>query len=147
MLELLHFIKLHRRDYCKQILESITEYKYRDQRYETYFSLMVIHIEKAVYTKEVFDSALRLTDHHIELTPNIHCIVLDSVSNKSYIKAAENIQYTLQKREKNTFYVSAVESENYKNDYFKMIKDLFDFLEYAVEHNFTNIVVDSDSNI
>lgn len=147
MRELLNFIRDNRKEHSNKMIENIIEYKYRDMRYKTDFAMMLIYVENIVYTKEVFENSLRLTDKHIELTPHMHAVVLDAVSAKSYLKAAENIQYALQKHQKNNFYISAVESIEYKNDYNAMIKDLFDLLEYAVENNFQNYVVDNLSDI
>jgi len=72
----------------------------------------------------------------------LHCIFLDSTSNNTYIKGAENILYKLQKEHLNNFYFSTVNSENYNFDEFQMTNKLLDILQCALKHNSCNIVID-----
>ncbi len=141
-MKLLEYMRKERYDYQKKILDSITDFIYRDERYNARFAIMLMCSKEESYTEEIFEKILRKTDLHIKVDKHIDAVVFDSVTNDSYIKAAENIEYSLQKEKQSLFFISVVDSENYKNDYFPMVHELFDILEYAIENNFSNTVMD-----
>ncbi len=143
----LEHIRQHRHDYQEILLEKISDYIYRDKRYSTSFAIMLMCIRGEPYPEETFDKILRKTDLYLSVDAHTKAVVFDSVRSTTYVKAAENIIYALQKEHKNEFFISAVSSENYQDDYFKMVYDLFDILEYTIEHGVSNIVMDYNLDI
>ena len=138
----LKHIRKHRHDYQENLLEKISGFIYRDKRYSTSFAIMLVYMKEKEYSEETFRKILRKTDLHLSVDAQIEAVVFDSVPSATSIKAAENIIYALQKEHKNEFFISVVGSENYQDNYFKMVYDLFDILEYAIEKNFLNTVID-----
>ena len=147
MQNLLSEIQENQSQYQETILNDISDYIYRDERYKSHFAIMLMTIEENFYDKEVFDSILRKTDKLIVLSKNLYAIVFDSVANKSFIKAAENIHYALENKHTNKFFLSVVDSENYQGDFFAMVYKTFEILEFAIEHNISNIVLDIETDL
>ena len=146
MQEALKYIHDKQNDYQKMILKNITNFIYREERYNTPFAVMLVYLESDKYVVENFSDILRKTDLYIDLDTHVKAIVFDSVSNDSYIKAAENIEYQLENKKIKLLYSSVVDSENYSKNYTKMAHDLVEILEYGIENNFSNVVLDNDES-
>ena len=141
MKEFLKFFANNRQKYQDVINEGITSFLYRDKRYANYFSIILIYIQSDSYNYK-FKNILRDSDEHIQIDRYLHCVILDSISNETYIKGAEDLLYKLQKEHLNNFYISTVCSENYSLNEVQMIKKLFDILQCSIKHGTKNIVVD-----
>ena len=146
MQEALQFIHNKQTDYQKMILKNITNFIYREERYSTPFAVMLIYLHSDKYVVDNFSDILRKTDLYIDIDTHVKAIVFDSVSNDFYIKAAENIEYKLETMNIDLLYSSVVDSENYSKNYTKMAHDLVEILEYAIENNFSNVVLDNDES-
>jgi len=131
----------NRQKYQDVINAGITSFLYRDKRYADHFSIILIYIQSDSYNYK-FKNILRGSDEHIQIDRYLHCVILDSISNETYIKGAENLLYKLQKEHLNSFYISTVCSENYSLNEVQMIKKLFDILQCSIKHNIKNIVLD-----
>jgi len=132
----------NRHKYQKELQQAISSFLYRKDRYSNEFSIVLIYIKNNQYNYE-FEKIVRQTDKYIYFSSDLHCIILDETSSKSYIKAAENIQYSLQKLQRNIFYTATVSSEYHFLDAANMLSTLLDILIYAIRNNLSNIVVDS----
>ena len=144
MQEALKYIHDKQNDYQKMILKNITNFIYREERYNTPFAIMLIYLDNHECKSENLIGMLRKTDLYIDLDTHVKAIVFDSVSNDFYIKAAENIEYKLENKKIKLLYSSVVDSENYSKNYTKMAHDLVEILEYGIENNFSNVVLDND---
>ena len=144
MQEALKFIHDKQTTYQKIILKNITNFVYREERYSTPFAIMLIYVDTHECKSENLVEMLRKTDLLIDLDSHVKAIVFDSVSKEFYIKAAENIEYKLETKNIDLLYSSVVYSENYSKNYTKMVHDLVEILEYAIENNFSNVVLDND---
>ena len=146
MSTILEEITKNKSNYYKTILENISEYIYREKRYQSHFSLLAIyHAPNIKVDTKKLQNTLRETDTLILLHPNILCVVFDSASDQSCIRAAENLNKTLQKIYFNErFYVSAADSSDFEMNYLDMSNKLFDRLEYAIENNQYNLVICQD---
>lgn len=147
MIKLLEDIQKNRMKYHNMILEKIEDFIYRERRYGTHFAITLMYVKKSLYSDALFEEILRKTDLHIPLDTNLHAIVLDAISDNSYIKATENIQYALQKEHDNQFYISVIESECCQQNYFQMIYEAFDVLEYTIKNNIANLVIEEATDI
>ncbi len=146
MQEALKYIHDKQNNYQKIILKNITNFIYREERYRSPFAIMLIYLDNHECRSENLIKMLRKTDLFIDLDTHVKAIVFDSVSNDFYIKAAENIAYKLENKKINLLYSSVVDSENYSKNYTKMAHDLVEILEYAIENNFSNLVLDNDES-
>ena len=146
MLDALNYINNNRHSFCKKIMDNITEYIYRQKRYKTNFSLVLIYSkEKAAINPDDFRKKLRHTDKLIVLNENLACVVFDSTAETSYVKAAENLNKILENMDyKNNFFLSVADSEDFDFNYLEMINKLCDRLEYAVKNKLCNRVVYED---
>ncbi|WP_457749708.1 hypothetical protein [Sulfurimonas sp.] len=147
MLQAIAEIRKNEHQYMEVLQKKGAEFFYRKERYATEFSLIVIYCEcKFVIDFNEFQNSLRSTDKFITLNEKLHCIILDSIDEEHYVKAAENINYTLlHLNTKNDYYISTIHSQEYdKNDYANMIYELFSRLEDALENNLKNIVIYQD---
>jgi len=146
MKNILSVLKKDRSVLHKKIMDNISEYIYRDKRYNSNFAVIAICSKKDItinYHK--FMDKLRLTDKFISLNENLWCVILDSQSNEAYIKVAENMNIVLRHLDyEENFYMSVVNSKNYNKEYFNMINRLFERLEYAIENNIIDTVIDQD---
>lgn len=147
MSNILEYIKSHKKELFETILNDISEYTYRNSRYNVCFSLVAVYCEKELSKdeNEALIKKMRKTDKLIHLNDNLCCIVLDGISAELCAKAAENINYTLLEiNVNNKYYLSAADSEHYNPKYNNMVRALFDRLEYAIENNLDNIVIYQD---
>lgn len=146
MSDILDYIKNHRRSAYKIIIDNITEYKYRQERYKTNFALVAIYSkEKTAINPDELRKMLRFTDKLIILTEDLACVVFDSTSDDSYVKAAENLNTILKNLDyKNNFFLSAADSEDFDLNYLEMTNKLCDRLEFAIENKLCNTVIYED---
>ena len=146
MLDALNYINNNKHSFCKKIMDNITEYIYRQKRYKTNFSLVLIYSkEKAAINPDDFRKKLRHTDKLIVLNENLACVVFDSTAETSYVKAAENLTTILKNLDyKNNFFLSTVYSEDFDLNSLEIINNLFDRLKYAIEHKLHDTVIDQD---
>ncbi len=141
MKEFLKQLTNNKQKYQDFINEEITPSLYRDKRYANHFSIILIYIQNNSYNYK-FKNIIRNSDTYFQIDRYLHCVILDSISNETYIKGAENLLYKLQKEHLNSFYISTVCSENYSLNEVQMIKKLFDILQCSIKHNIKNIVLD-----
>ncbi|ADN09430.1 hypothetical protein [Sulfurimonas autotrophica] len=146
MPDILEYIKSNKGELFETILNDISEYKYRNARYDVEFSLVAIYCKNTFAVDvETLKKKLRQTDRLIYLNDNLCCIILDGISAELCAKAAENVNYhLLQINVNNKYYLSAADSQNYNPKYKNMIQSLLDRLEYAIENNLENIVIYQD---
>jgi hypothetical protein len=146
MSDILKYIKTNRVELFETLLDAITEYKYRNTRYDVEFSLVAVYCENT-FAKDIerLQKKLRQTDRLVYLNEHLCCAILDGISAELCAKAAENINYhLLEINDNNKYYLSAADSQNYNPKYKNMIRTLFDRLEYAIENNLDNIVIYQD---
>lgn len=146
MIDILNVINNHRRSFYKVIIEDITEYIYREERYKTNFALVTIYSkEKTAINPDNLKKMLRRTDKLIILNEDLACVVFDSTSEDSYVKAAENLNKILKNMDyKNNFFLSAADSADFDLNYLEMTNKLCDRLEYAIKNKLCNTVIYQD---
>ncbi len=146
MSDILEYIKSNKAELFETILNEISEYKYRNARYDVEFSIVAVYCENTFAVDvELLKKKLRQTDRLIYLNDHLCCIILDGISAELCAKAAENVNYhLLQINANNKYYLSAADSQNYNPKYINMIQSLLDRLEYAIENNLQNIVIYQD---
>jgi hypothetical protein len=131
------------RKFCYQtIMDTITDYIYREKRYATHFSIAVIYTDKPLSVDvATIASKLRRTDKMICITQNIICVIFDATENSSYVKATENFYKILKTIDYHKIYfISTALSEDFDENYLDMINKLFDRLDYSVEHRLCSSV-------
>lgn len=130
----------------KKLVNNISEYTYREKRYDSHFAIAAIYTNENTNAKlQNILPTLRHTDKEIQCCDHVFCIVFDSVTDKSYVKAAENLNVDLKEYDyKNDFFISIVYSEDYNANYLEMTNQLFDQLQYALDNHLKNIVIFQD---
>jgi len=141
MKEFLKQLTNNQQKYQDFINEAITPFLYRDKRYANHFSIILLYIQNDYYDYK-FENIIRNSDTHFQIDRYLHCAILDSTSNETYIKGAEDLLYQLQKEHLNSFYISTVCSEDYNFNEVQMVRNLFDILQSSIKHGTKNIVVD-----
>ena len=144
--KLLKLVRDNKTKYLSIIEDKIKDYMYRSERYGQKFSLSIGLCNFGVDLRD-FESFIRQTDEFIILEDNLCCIILDCAPSCNGIKAANNMLAGFQSRYfSKALYSSVVSSDDFP-DKDKLLRELFYVLEYAINNNMDNIVVDSDSMI
>ncbi len=145
-MEVLKEIEKNRHDFVELLLEEASEYIYRNIRYNIEFSLIAIYDMTTIPIDfDTLKKMLRKTDKIVYINDNLFCVIADSVQNNNSVKVAENINYNLIRLGTHEdYFISVVSSEDYTDNYSKMIYELFSRLEDAIKNNLKNIVVCQD---
>lgn len=133
----------NRKKYHEIIVDYISDFTYRSDRYNEDYSIAVILCDSSIDLGN-FLHHTRQTDKFIVLEKNLCCVILDSSSSDVGIKAASNIQTEFQSKNFGKHLFTCVVTFKDYNDEYKMINSLFDILEYALSYNISNFVVDKD---
>lgn len=124
-----------------KLSQAIKDYSYRLKRYKVNYSIAICHSPKDIDLGPL-SSQIRQTDRYIVFGHNTCAVVLDCTNEIEGIKAANNLLTHFQGSFFSTpLYVGIVTAGNYETDT-KMIHELFYLLDYAIEHNMNNILVD-----
>lgn len=134
-------LKNNRKNYLETIVEGLKDYSYRNKRYQVDFAVGIGLCEKSVDFSE-FVKNKRKTDELILLEDNMCCAIFDCAPAESAIMASSNMLVEFKNRNPDKhIYTSVVSSKDYDGDRI-MINSLFDILEYAVENNMPDVVMD-----
>ena len=146
MIDILNVINEYKHPFFKVIMENITEYTYRKERYKTNFALAIIYSqEKTAIDLDNLKKMLRRTDKLIILNEDLICVVFDYTSDDSYVKAAENLNKILENIDyKNNFFLAAADSADFNLNYLEMTNELCDRLKYAIKNKLHNTVIYED---
>ena len=139
--EHLEKLKKNRRKYHKNIKEAVEHYAYRGDRYNINFSI-AIGVSDEDIDLSSFSEFTRKSDAFLILEKNICCIILDCTPPGGGMKAAGNMLTGFQQRFFGRSLYSSVVCYSDYQDINKMVNHLFDVLEFAIDHNMDNLVVD-----
>ncbi|MCK9371794.1 MAG: hypothetical protein M0P91_01245 [Sulfuricurvum sp.] len=137
-----HPLKTRRKEMYEKLAQKITDFDYRHTRYKVNYSIAVS------YTPESLDMAplisyIRKTDRYICLDETVHAVVFDCANAEQGIKAANNLlTYFQHANFSKSIYASIIIADDFTNTG-QMIAKLFDLLDYAIQHNMDNLIVDS----
>ena len=138
---MIKLLRKKRKIYLDKIISNLDEYLYRSKRYNFEFSL-ALGLADEKMNLENFSEMKRKTDAYIHLEDNLYCIVLDGTSADTAIKATSNLQTMFQRKYFNVqLFISVVSSSEYNNEYV-MVNSLFDIMEYSINNNMDNLVMD-----
>lgn len=78
----------------KKLVNNISEYTYREKRYDSHFAIAAIYTNENTNAKlQNILPTLRHADKEIQCCDHVFCIVFDSVTDKSYVKALSLYKY------------------------------------------------------
>jgi len=138
---MIKLLREKRKIYLDKIISNLNEYSYRSKRYNFEFSLALGLADEKI-NLEKFAEMKRMTDTYIHLENNLYCIILDGTSADTAIKATSNLQTMFQRQYFNVkLFISVVSSSEYNSEYV-MVNSLFDIIEYAINNNMDNQVMD-----
>jgi len=146
MIEIAKLIKADRHLFYELINNNISQFLYREKRYNIHFSLVAVYsVEANALTLSSLQKKLRFTDIPIILNDHLICIAFDNTTDHTYIKAAENLNTLLLELDyKNNFFLSTAHSSEFPNNTLEITNILMDRLEYVVEHKLVNTVAYED---
>jgi hypothetical protein len=132
----------HRQHYQEQLVHEIVDFDYNFSRYKIDYSVVIAYVSEEDNDLTVFSKSMRKSDRLIILQKNLCAIVLYGADEENGIKAANNLLTDLQ----NLFlfkhlYMAVVAASNY-NSTFQMVHDLFDLLDYELNHNMNNLLLE-----
>ena len=138
---MIKLLREKRKTYLNKIIAQLDPFLYRSLRYNFEFSLALGIADERI-NLENFVHAKRKTDAYIHLEDNLYCMVLDGTNADSAIKATSNLQTMFQRKYFNVkLFISVVSSIEYNNENV-MVNSLFDIIEYSINHNMDNQVMD-----
>lgn len=130
-------------EFHQKIFDKLSDYSYREQRYNLDFSIVIALCDENVDSSKLINIK-RQTDELIILKDNLFCIVLDGASSASEVKAASHIQTEfLNMFGDKKLFIAVVTVQDYIN-HNDMIDSLFKVLKYSIVSNTHNIIVDKD---
>lgn len=138
----MEFLQQYRKDVQQRLLNSIQDYEYRAKRYDIEYSVVL------VYTVEPIDFStishhIRQTDVQIVCEQYLFAVILDCADTQKGIKAANNLFTYLQTVYFAHTIFASVETSQKNRSAEKMITDLIRLIDYAIEHNMNDSVIDS----
>lgn len=126
-----------------KLLEAVSDYEYRHERYKIDYSIAVVYMEEAVDFDAIISKHTRKTDTQIILDDHVYAIILDCTDTQKGLKAASNLfTYFQTLYFAHTLYAAVVTSRE-KTSSSRLISELLGLLEYARSHNLHGGVVES----
>ena len=131
-----------RKTYQQDVMNTLDDYTYREERYNVNFSVVIIYSTSPLNTHtQELQKNLRKTDTLVCLSENIICVIFDAAEAGSYVKAAENLYKKLKAINYHQHYfIATTFSDDFDANYLDMLNHLFDRLHYTLEHNCYNNV-------
>lgn len=127
--------------YQEKLVEKVVAYDYRYFRYHINYSIALLYVSEKVNLSHI-KSYLRKSDEFIKLNTHIYAIFLDCTDDEKGIKTSNNSLNAIQAQFfSKHLYMAVVTASNY-TDSFQMVHDLFDLIEYGINHNMNNILLD-----
>ena len=139
---MLEKIKALQQNYSDTIIDAMQSYIYREKRYNTNFSVVMIYstLSFEEMTSQL-SSKLRYSDKILCSHQNLFCVIFDSVDADSYLKVAENLFEILKNiNYPSNYYIATAFSKNFDENYLEMLNKLFERVEYSVVHEMSDIV-------
>lgn len=146
MQEMINNIRDTKKTCYPTLMDAISDFIYREKRYNAHFSIALIYTsDSSVDFSQELRKSLRLTDKLISISDNLSCVVFDTTTEHSYVKAAENLCKPLRHANYHQeYYVSTAYSEDFDENYINMLNKVFERLEYSVSHKLCNTVIEQD---
>lgn len=124
-----------------KLSQAVKDFSYRFKRYNVSYSIAVGHTTENV-DLSLISGYIRETDRFITLNHNTYAVVFDCTDEITGIKAGNNLLARFQGSFFSTpLYTSIVTASSYETNA-KMIHELFYLLDYAIEHNINNIILE-----
>lgn len=125
----------------EKLSQGIKDFAYRFKRYEINYSVAIGYSPDEIDFSRM-SNYIRETDRFIILDHNTCAVILDSANDECGIKATNNLLTHFQGEFFSaTLYACIVTASNYDTSAL-MTHELFYLLNYAIEHNMNNILVE-----
>lgn len=131
-----------RSHYQQQLLEVLQSYHYRFTQYHIDYSIALAYISEEDGDLSACGKHLRDSDAIIFFEKNFCAILFDNTNEEHGIKAANNILARVQSLFFSKHLYMAVITASVERSDFQMAHDLFDLIDYALDHRMDNLVVD-----
>ncbi len=134
-------LKKYQEKHIDEMLRVMTEHHYRFKRYNSIFTVVLFSGDGSMKHEKVADM-IRETDRYFKLEENLFLLIFGETDGAGGIIAAEKVLSKLPHKPEQMTYVSAVECNKDKEGTL-LVHQLFNILEFAIEHKHINEVVDS----
>lgn len=134
-------LKKYQEKHLETILREMTEHHYRFRRYNSIFTAVLFYGEGSMKHEQVTEM-IRKTDRFFKFEDNLFLLIFGETASEGGIIAAEKMLPELLRKPDQKIYVSAVECTKDKEGIL-LVHQLFNILEFALEHQHINEVVDS----
>jgi len=125
----------------EKLTQAVKDFSYRFKRYDVNYSIAIAHSPENIDLSPLSER-IRESDRFIIFDHNTCAIVFDFADGTCGIKAANNLLTHFQETFFSTpLYLGIVTASNYDTNS-KMVHELFDFLDYAIEHNMNSVLVE-----
>jgi len=131
----------YQNNHIDSIIEETEKYRYRFKRYQEIFTF-ALFFGDVPENEEKIKKRIRRTDHCIKLEKDLMLLVYEMTPIDGAIVASEKLLSFMLDEPKKKIYVAAVECNSLFDDSLT-IHTLFTIIEYAIEHNHVNEVVDT----
>ncbi|HLD23072.1 MAG TPA: hypothetical protein VJA83_03955 [Sulfuricurvum sp.] len=128
--------------YQEKMVAKVASYDYRYVRYHINYSVALVYVSEKANLSDIA-SYLRKSDEYVKLNGHLYALFLDCTDDEKGIKTSNKILLTIQAQFFSMhLYMAVVTASNY-TDSFQMVHDLFDLIEYGINHNMNNILIDA----
>lgn len=122
---------------------ELNDFDYRYTRYEVNYCIAIAYTPEPLDLSPLLSKYIRETDHAIMLQDQLYAVVFDTADETKGIKAANKLLTVFQHMYfSQSIFASIITASDY-NDPSQMISTLFDLLEYAIDHNMDNHIIDA----
>ncbi|RLA76614.1 MAG: hypothetical protein DRG30_02365 [Epsilonproteobacteria bacterium] len=134
-------LKVYQEKHLEKILTEMDECHERFKRYNNTFTVVLFYGDESLKYDLVM-TAIRTTDRYFRLEENLFLIILEETDSEGGILAAEKLLPKLQHEPKQLLYAAVAECTKEKTGIL-LIHQLFNILEFAIDHKHANEIMDS----
>ena len=134
-------LKIYQEKYLEKILAEMNEFHYRFRRYNGIFTAVLFYGDGPLKDDHIAES-IRATDRYFKFEENLFLLIFGETASVGGIIAAEKLLSKLPHKPDQHIYISAVECTKDKEGTL-LVHQIFNILEFAIEHKHVNEVVDS----
>ena len=126
--------------HMSEIADELAPLYYRYKRYGHKCSALLLYSSTSLEHGLVKET-IRLTDHSKRLEDELIFIIFEEAEISDAIRAAEKLLSILRNSSPEDIYVSVEECTD-KHEGESMVRELFSLLDFSMEHNHSNEVID-----
>ena len=137
-------LKKYQEKHIDEMLRVMDEHQYRFRRYNSIFTVALFYCDGLTKHRQIAEM-IRKTDYYFRLEEDLFLLIFGETGGEGGIIAAEKVLSKLPYKPGQNIYVAvAVVEGNKDKEGTLLVHQLFNILEFAIEHNHINEVVDTN---